>query len=77
MACLYVYFARAFKEAVGTTPHRYLVQRRIERAKILLKVTRHSVLEIAIKVGYINLSHFTKQFRKHVGTTPGAYRKNI
>ena len=71
------YFARAFKEAVGTTPHRYLVQRRIERAKILLKVTRHSVLEIAIKVGYINLSHFTKQFRKHVGTTPGAYRKNI
>ena len=71
------YFARAFKEAVGTTPHRYLVQRRIERAKILLKVTKFSVQEIAIRVGFVNVSHFTRQFRKYVGATPAIYRKSI
>ena len=71
------HFARAFKESVGTTPYRYLVQRRIERAKTLLKVTRLSVLEISIRVGYINLSHFTKQFRRYVGVTPTAYRKGV
>ena len=70
------HFARAFKEAVGTTPHRYLVQRRLERSKILLTVTRLSVQEIAIKVGYINLSHFTVQFRRYMGVTPAAYRQS-
>lgn len=71
------HFARAFKEAVGITPHRYLTQRRIERAKILLAVTQLSVQEIAIKVGYINISHFTKQFRRYVGATPAAYRRLV
>ena len=71
------HFARAFKKAVGTTPHQYLIQRRIERAKILLTVTRVSVQEIAIKVGYINISHFTRQFRKYVGATPATYRKSV
>ncbi len=71
------HFARAFKEAVGTTPHRYLVQRRIDRAKILLTVTRLSIQEIAIRVGYVNLSHFTAQFRKYVGATPAAYRQSF
>ena len=70
------HFARAFKEAVGTTPHRYLVQRRIDRAKILLTVTRLSVQEIAIRVGYVNLSHFTAQFRRYMGVTPAAYRQS-
>ena len=71
------HFARAFKEAVGITPHRYLVKRRIERAKILLTVTRLSIQEIAIRVGYINISHFTRQFRKYVGATPAVYRKSV
>ena len=71
------HFARAFKEAVGTTPHHYVIQRRLERAKILLTLTQASVQEIAIKVGYANKSHFTAQFRKYVGTTPAAYRNSF
>ena len=71
------HFVRVFKEAVGTTPHRYLIQRRIERAKTLLTVTRLSVQEIAIRVGYVNISHFTKQFRKYVGATPAVYRHSV
>lgn len=71
------HFVRAFKKATGITPHRYIIQRRLERAKILLTVTRLSVQEIAIKVGYANKSHFTTQFRKYIGTTPAAYRNTL
>ena len=71
------HFVRVFKEAFGITPHRYVVQRRLERAKVLLTVTRLSVQEIAINVGYVNKSHFTTQFRKYVGITPLAYRNSL
>ena len=71
------HFARAFTRAMGITPHRYITQRRLERAKILLGVTRLSIQEIAIKVGYANKSHFTAQFRKYVGATPAVYRNTL
>lgn len=71
------HFVRVFKEAFGTTPHRYIIQRRLERAKILLDVTRLSIQEVAIGIGYANQSHFTTQFRKYVGTTPVAYRNTL
>jgi len=68
------HFARAFKTATGESPHRYLTQRRMEQAKVLLSVTRLSVAEVAYRVGFYNTSHFTAQFRKATGTTPKAYR---
>jgi AraC family transcriptional regulator len=68
------HFARAFKAATGTPPHRYLTQRRLERAKVLLEVTRLSVAEVAYRVGFDNKSHFIAQFRKATGTTPKAFR---
>ncbi|BAZ24180.1 AraC family transcriptional regulator [Kalymmatonema gypsitolerans NIES-4073] len=68
------HFARAFKTATGQSPHRYLTQRRMEQAKVLLSVTRLSVAEVAYRVGFYNTSHFTAQFRKATGTTPKAYR---
>lgn len=68
------HFARAFKAATGTPPHRYLISRRMERAKVLLSVTRLSVAEVAYRVGFDNKSHFIAQFRKATGTTPKAYR---
>ncbi|MBW4502751.1 MAG: AraC family transcriptional regulator [Scytonema hyalinum WJT4-NPBG1] len=68
------HFARAFKTATGQSPHRYLTQRRMEQAKVLLFVTRLSVAEVAYRVGFYNTSHFTAQFRKATGTTPKAYR---
>ncbi len=71
------HFARAFKALIGEPPHRYILQRRIERAKVLLKVTRFSSAEIAYQVGFANPSHFTAQFRKFSGVTPKQFRNSI
>lgn len=71
------HFARTFKSLLGEPPHRYILKRRIERAKILLKVTQYSAAEIAYQVGFSNPSHFTSQFRKLVGATPKVYRNNL
>jgi AraC family transcriptional regulator len=68
------HFARAFKAAVGEPPHRYIMQRRIERAKILLSVSRLSVAEVSYQTGFSNQSHFTAQFRKAIGMTPKQFR---
>jgi AraC family transcriptional regulator len=70
------HFARAFKNATGQPPHRYLTHRRMERAKMLLSVTRLPVSEVAYRVGFSNQSHFTVQFRKATGRTPKGYRDN-
>ncbi|MBW4558127.1 MAG: AraC family transcriptional regulator [Trichormus sp. ATA11-4-KO1] len=71
------HFARGFKTLVGEPPHRYILQRRIERAKVLLKVTRFSSAEIAYQVGFSNPSHFTAQFRKLSGVTPKQFRDSV
>ncbi len=71
------HFSRAFKTATGQPPHRYLTQRRMERAKMLLSVTRLPVAEVAYRVGFSNQSHFTAQFRKATGTTPKRYRDSL
>jgi AraC family transcriptional regulator len=71
------HFARTFKILTGEPPHRYILKRRIERAKILLKVTRFSTAEIAYQVGFSNPSHFTAQFRKLSGVTPKQFRDRI
>lgn len=71
------HFARAFKAATGQSPHRYVTQRRIERAKLLLSVTRLAVAEVANRVGFSNQSHFTAQFRRITGMTPKVYRDRV
>lgn len=68
------HFARLFKATTGETPYRYIIQRRIDRAKVLLAITQLSVAEVAYRVGFANQSHFTAQFRKLVGATPKQYR---
>ncbi|MBD1907863.1 AraC family transcriptional regulator [Funiculus sociatus GB2-A5] len=71
------HFARAFKTATGQPPHRYITHRRMERAKMLLSVTRLPVAEVAYRVGFSNQSHFTAQFRRATGTTPKGYRDSL
>ena len=68
-------FARAFKRAVGVSPHRYLTTRRIEIAKHLLERTRFSIAEIALETGFSSQAHFTHRFREHVELTPRQYRQ--
>ncbi len=68
------HFARAFKQATGRTPHQYLMEKRIERAKQLLAKTELPIVEVALSVGFKNQSHFTTIFRKLTAMTPKAYR---
>jgi AraC family transcriptional regulator len=68
------HFLRAFKRAVGLSPHQYVTTRRMERAKSLLRTTGLPISEVAWQVGFSNTSHFTSHFRKHTGVTPGSFR---
>jgi AraC family transcriptional regulator of arabinose operon len=70
------YFIRMFKAHVGVTPHRYLTQARIERARELLRTSSLSVTQICHRVGFSSLSHFVTTFRKHTGMTPLEYRRS-
>lgn len=75
VACLSpCHFSRAFKQAVGTGPQRYTVQRRVERAKDLLCRTGDSLAGIAAATGFADQSHFTAAFRQEVGVTPSRFR---
>jgi AraC family transcriptional regulator len=67
-------FLTAFSKAFGTTPHQYLLDRRINRAKTLLMMTTRSITDIGYAVGFSSPSHFTTTFRKRVGFTPTTFR---
>ena len=68
------HFSRSFKAAFGETPHQYLLSRRIERAKALLRDTDLAVTDICLAVGFSSLGTFSRQFRHLVGTSPTDYR---
>jgi AraC family transcriptional regulator len=70
------HFCHLFKQALATTPHQYLLQQRIERAKQLLKQTNQSIAEIALQCGFNSHSHLSKQFRQLTGVSPKTYRAN-
>src|SRR5262249_7836275 len=70
------YFCRSFRKSVGVPPYRYLITRRIERAKALLASTSKDVTEIALEVGFSTPSHFTTAFRRFVGCPPSTYRNS-
>ena len=68
------HFARRFRQSTGTTPHEFVLQQRIERAKTLLHRTNTALLDIASVCGFADQSHMTREFRKRVNVTPGRYR---
>lgn len=75
VACLSPYhFVRAFKVAVGMTPHRYLMDRRVARARALLDAGDLPLVAVGDLCGFASQAHFTSAFKRAVGTTPGAYR---
>ncbi len=67
---------RLFRVAMGCSPSEYLTELRLRRAATLLVSTNLSVSEIALEVGYLSLSHFSRVFRERFGKTPRAFRQN-
>src|SRR5438132_1518178 len=75
-ACLSRYhFLRLFRDTFDTTPHQYLIQRRIEKAKELLRIRSLSVTDVCFEVGFESLGSFSSLFRKWVGQAPINYRR--
>jgi transcriptional regulator GlxA family with amidase domain len=67
-------FGRGFKLSTGMTPHQYIIRCRLRRAMKLLARDELTLADIALEVGCSCQSHLTTLFRKHLGTTPGAFR---
>ena len=68
------HFARSFRDAFGIPPHRYLLTRRIEQAKTLLRDTELPIIEIAFQTGWQSLGTFGRTFRDITGESPGELR---
>ena len=68
------HFIRCFASVYGTTPARYLTERRIERAQDLLRATNLTVTEICYLVGFTSLGSFSSRFTNLVGMSPSAYQ---
>lgn len=71
------HFLRAFKQSMGVTPGQYVLDRRMERARSLLKSSKLSIAEVGISVGFDYSSHFTRAFRRTVGTAPSIFRSSF
>jgi AraC-like DNA-binding protein len=71
------YFIRAFRETTHRTPHQWLLEQRIDRARDLLKHSDSSLTEIAMTCGFSDQSHFTRTFSQLVGMPPGMWRRQM
>ncbi|HEV3331523.1 MAG TPA: AraC family transcriptional regulator [Bryobacteraceae bacterium] len=70
-----LYLARAFKAAIGQSPHQYVLARRLERAKELLRGTDAPIVEVALSAGFSSQSHLSNWFVRQVGVSPALYRR--
>jgi AraC-like DNA-binding protein len=68
------YFASVFKQAIAISPHQYVIQQRVERAKLMLSKTDLAIADIALQVGFSSQSHLTQQFKRLTGMTPKQIR---
>jgi AraC family transcriptional regulator len=70
------HFLRMFRAATGKTPHQYLTERRIERAKnMLMEAKKISLIDVAARCGFSSQSHLARVFRKQVGATPSEFKR--
>ena len=74
-ACSPATFRRTFQAVMGTTPHQYLARVRLKAAANLLRVGQTPVGEVALAVGYQDLSSFNRAFKKRFGCSPSVYRR--
>jgi AraC-like DNA-binding protein len=69
------HFSRSFRRVFGETPYQYLLSRRLERARHLLRTTDRTVGEICLDVGFTSVGSFTTTFTREVGVSPATFRK--
>jgi AraC family transcriptional regulator len=69
------HFIRLFRNTTGTSPHRYIVQTRIERARRMIESSELSLAQVASEAGFASQSHLNRTFRDRYGVTPGELRK--
>jgi AraC-like DNA-binding protein len=73
----YAWFRKAFKTYTGIAPHQYLLQLKIEKAKMLLFNRSKSIKEIAFSLNFDSAFYFSKLFKEKVGVSPKEYRKKL
>jgi len=71
------HFLRLFSRALGVTPHQYLVRSRLRRAARLLACESAPVTQVALDVGFLDLSNFVRTFRRAAGVSPGEFRRAV
>jgi AraC family transcriptional regulator len=69
------HFARLFKRSFGLSPYQYVLERRVERAKTLLRAKSCSIVEVAMRCGFASQAHLHSAFKARTGATPGTFRK--
>ena len=69
-------FLRSFRETTGKTPHQWLTQQRVEKARALLLDSTMPLSEVASACGFSDQSHFTRVFSVATGATPGVWRRS-
>ncbi len=70
------HFSRAFRQSIGTSPHRWLLRRRVELAQDRLRDPKLSLSEVGLSCGFADQSHFTRVFTGLSGMSPGAWRRS-
>jgi AraC-like DNA-binding protein len=71
------HFIRQFEAVFGVTPHQFRIQSRLDIAKHLLAMGRHSVTDVCMEVGFSSLGSFSTLFTRRVGEAPSAYRRRV
>lgn len=71
------HFIRTYKKHTGKTPFEYLTQLKIQKAKELLSIKKHSISEVSFLCGFSNRTHFATVFKRLVGVTPSKYRESF
>ena len=70
-------FKREFQKIYNDTPANFIRTKRLQEAQKLLQISTLSISEIGYQVGFKDLSHFSKVFKKHIGISPAEYRARI
>ena len=69
------HFARLFRQTTGESPHQFVLRQRIEQAQYLLEQPNIPLAQVALATGFAHQSHLTRHFKRHLGLTPSAYRR--